>query len=260
MYKKKKILTIIQARGGSKGIPKKNIYPICGHPLIAYTIFAVKKSKYVDDLIVSTDNYEIAKKAKKYGAEVPFIRPKSLSGDFISSKESLRYAYKKICEVKKEKYDLVIEAPCVAPFRTSKDIDRAIEIFFNNKNTDTVIGLCNTGEKHPIRIKKITNNRIYDFCKEFPEPLKGSFRQNLKPSYIRNGSIYCWSIKALFDNKSRHGKISRPYVMPFARSFNIDEIYDLKICEILIKNNMCMNKPKIILNEIKHNQKRKKKY
>ena len=130
MRNKKKILCVILARGGSKGIPKKNIFLINGHPLISYSIFAGLNSKYIDKVVVSTDSIKIKNFSQKYGADVPFLRPKKLSLDKTLSVESLKHAVKKCEEIYKTIYDYVIEIPAVSPFRSSKDIDTALEIFF----------------------------------------------------------------------------------------------------------------------------------
>jgi len=249
MIKGKKILAVIQARGGSKGIPLKNIYPISGHALISYTIYAAKKSNYIDDLIISTDSIKIKKTALEYQASVPFMRPKYLSGDKVTSVDSLFYTVKKYEDDCNKFFDFIIELPCVSPFRNYKDIDNAIEKL-EKTNADSVISVCNTGEKHPIRLKRIINDQIYNFCKEFPEPLKGSRRQDLESCYIRNGAIYSMKRNILINEKSRHGKNSRAFEMPIERSINIDENFDLKIAELLINSGNCDNQPwKLILNK-----------
>ena len=125
---KKKVLAVILARGGSKGIKFKNIADLAGHPLISYTIEAAKNSKYIDEIIVSTDNKKIAKVSKEYGAKVPFIRSKKLSGDKITSVEALYDAVFRYQKIKKAYFDYIIELPCVSPFRGSKHIDETLEI------------------------------------------------------------------------------------------------------------------------------------
>tara|TARA_B100000795_G_scaffold150551_1_gene112726 strand:+ start:2293 stop:4017 length:1725 start_codon:yes stop_codon:yes gene_type:complete len=244
---KQKILAVIQARGGSKGIPKKNIYPINGHPLISYTIIAALKSKLIDELVVSTDSEEIARVAKQYGANVPFMRPKKLSGDKVFSVDSLMHALEESEKFYQKKYDYVIELPCVAPLRDHIDIDESIKLIIKNKS-DSVISMTTTGEKHPIRLKKIVNNKIKDFCKEYPEPGQNSRRQDLEPkSYIRNGAIYLMKRDVLVNTKSRHGNISIPYIMDDDKSVNIDTYEDLRLATYKIRNNECKNYP----NEIK---------
>lgn len=243
-----KILGVIQARGGSKGIPKKNIYPICLHPLIAYSIEAGLNSKYITDLVVSTDSDEIAQIAKRYGAKVPFMRPTELAGDKVVSVDSLKHAVVETEKIFGIKYDYVIELPCVSPLRDSGDIDDALEKLIDT-GCDSVIGMVCTGEKHPTRLKKIVNDRIVDMTSEYPEPAVGSRRQDLKPdAYIRNGAIYAMTRDTLVNKHSRHGNDSRPFIMATNKSINIDTMFDMEMAEFLISRGQCNNHPMV-----KHN-------
>lgn len=238
-----KILGVILARGGSKSIHKKNICDVRSYPLISYTIFAALESKYIDTLIVSTDDEEIATTAKIYGANVPFMRPEALSGDLVTSADALRHAVLETERIYDILYDYVIELPCVAPLRTGKHIDEAIEKIIAC-DCDSVISMACTGEKHPIRLKKIINDQIVDFCNEYPEPKSGTRRQDLKPdSYIRNGAIYLMKRDVIVNQKNRHGEDSRPYIMDPAISLNIDEPQDLSLAEFLIDKGLCNNFP-----------------
>ncbi len=242
MIQNLKVLAVIQARGGSKGIPKKNITDLCGFPLISYTIYAASKSKYIDNLLVSTDSNEIANVSKRFGATVPFLRDKKLSGDIVTSVDSLKWFVNKFQIENDEKYDIIIELPAVSPFRTQKHIDNALEKLVRTK-ADSVISVVNTGEKHPTRLKKIDNDLIADFTKEFPEPEKMSRRQDLKPCYIRNGAIYAMTHETLIDMHSRSGKISRPFEMDDVFSTNIDTKFDLLIAQLLVGEGKCDNYP-----------------
>lgn len=145
MLNGKRVLAVIQARGGSKGIPKKNIYEINGHPLISYTICAALKSKYIDQLVVSTDSEEIADVAKAYGASVPFMRPDDLAGDKVASVDSLLHAVEESEKYFQESFDVVIELPCVAPLRAARDIDGALEKLIST-GANSVISVVNTGK------------------------------------------------------------------------------------------------------------------
>lgn len=244
-----KVLAIILARGGSKGIPKKNIYNICGHPLLSYSIEAAKNSNYINKIVVSTDDSKIAKIAKDYGAHTPFLRSKKLSGDKVPSADALLDCVERSENYFKEKFDYIIELPCVSPIRDNFDIDRALEILFTNKY-DSVISYVNTGEKHPIRLKRIKNNIVTNFCKEYPEADIGSRRQDFEDCYIRNGAIYSMTRNCILNFKNRNGKKSFPLIMDTKKSINIDEKFDLKIAELLIKNGDCNNKPKLIEKKI----------
>lgn len=238
-----KILAVIQARGGSKGIPKKNIYPLNGYPLISYSIVAAKKSKLITDLVVSTDSEEIAKVSEDYGALIPFMRPKELAGDKVFSVDSLKHAVLETEKYFDKKYDYVIELPCVSPLRDHVDIDAALSKLIST-DADSVISMTNTGEKHPVRLKRIEDGKIKDFSTHFPEPGQNSRRQDLKPdSYIRNGAIYSMKRDVLIDLHTRHGEESYAFEMPDSKSVNIDTYEDLRIAEYKIRNGECTNNP-----------------
>lgn len=244
-----KILAVIQARSGSKGIKDKNIYQINGHPLIAYTIYAAKNCHLITDVVVSTDSVRYAKIAKKYGALTPFMRPKNISGDKTLSVTSLYYSVKKTEEFLKKKYDLVIELPCVSPLRTSYDIVESIKLLIKNPKADSVVSVCSTGEKHPTRLKKIINNYIFDISKEFPEKGQNSRRQDLAPeSFIRNGAIYLMRRNTLIKKKSRVGKYILAYKMDEKKSINIDTKKDLENIKKIIQSGECKNYPGLLLN------------
>lgn len=232
MIKNKNILAITLARGGSKTVPNKNIKKILGKPLIAFTIEEVLKSKYIDDYIVSTDSKKIANVAKKFGAKVPFLRPKNISRDNSAAQDALVHALNKYESMTNKKFDYIVEIMCTNPLKNFKDIDLCIEKIHKTKS-DTVISVQRLYDHHPIRIKKIKNDRIFNFI--LPENER-TRRQDLKPyAYIRNGSIYAISRNTLKKNKSKIGKISRPYIMPDERSINIDEKIDFLIAELMLK-------------------------
>ena len=133
MYKNKRILSIIPARGGSKGLPNKNIRPLLGKPLIAWTIEQAKQSKYIDRIIVSTENNEIAEIAKEYGAEIPFIRPKELAMDNTPVLEAILHAMD-FLETKNDSHDILLLLECTSPMRYEQDIDGVINKLIDNKN------------------------------------------------------------------------------------------------------------------------------
>lgn len=230
----KKILGVILARGGSKQIPKKNIALLNNIPLIAYTIVEAKKSKYISDLVVSSDDDEIRKVSVQFGAEAPFKRPDHLSGDTAKPVECDLHATKFMEKKNNIKYDYVVELLCTNPFKTSFDIDEAIKMQIKS-DADSVIGVMRLDDHHPIRIKKIENGIIKNFCfDEIPE----SRRQDLKPdAYIRNGSIYSMR-RDMIEKGIRYGtENSLAYVMPRERTLNIDEPMDLLIADLLMKQN-----------------------
>ena len=228
-----RILAVTLARGGSKSIPKKNIYPVAGLPLLAYTVIEACRSRYIQRYLVSTDDPEIQAIALQYGAEAPFLRPAELATDTATTLAGLQHAIAWVEEEERQKYDFVVELPCTNPMRTGEDIDAAIEKLIAT-GADSVIGVTKLEDYHPIRIKKIVEDRIVDFClPEIPE----TRRQDLKPdAYIRNGSIYAVKRDKLMVDNSRYGtRNSRPYIMPSEKCVNVDSEIELLLAEILIK-------------------------
>ena len=130
---------------------------------------------------MSTDSDEFVDIAKSYGAEAPFLRPKNLSGDKVTSVDSLHHAVLQAEDYYKEKFDIVIELPCVSPLRDARDIDNALELLISDPIATSVTSFVQTGEKHPTRLKKIEKGVISEISKEFPEPDQVSRRQDLIP-------------------------------------------------------------------------------
>lgn len=233
MNKAPKILGITLARGGSKSVPKKNIKPINGHPLIAYTIKESLNSKFITRYIVSTDDKEIKNVSLKYGAEVPFLRPAELATDTATSVDALKHAVAFVEKEEQVKYDYIIEIMCTNPLKNVVDIDTCIEKLINT-GADSVIAVHKLEDHHPIRIKKIENDIIVDFClPETPE----TRRQDLKPdAYIRSGSIYALKRNHIMVYGLRYGsKNSRPYILPPERAINVDAEIDFLVAEKLIE-------------------------
>lgn len=226
-----KILAITLARGGSKKIKNKNIVLIKKKPLIYYTIKEAKKSKLINDYIVSTDSLKIANVSKKCGAEVPFLRPKFLSTDKSKSIDALIHAVNFMEKSRGFKYDIIIELMATNPLKTYKDIDKIISSMIRMKY-DSMIAVNRLFDQHPARIKKIVKNKLVDF--NFREPLE-SRRQDLKPkAYIRSGAIYGMRRNFLIKKLRYKSGISVPYVLDSKKSLNIDEPQDLMLAKILL--------------------------
>tara|TARA_B100000575_G_C23026972_1_gene591362 strand:- start:323 stop:1018 length:696 start_codon:yes stop_codon:yes gene_type:complete len=226
------VLAITLARGGSKGIPKKNLVKLAGKPLIQYTIDLVNKCELIDRYIVSTDDIEIRDYCLSQGVDVPFLRPSYLASDQATSADALIHAVKFCEQQEKLRYDYVIELMATNPFKNKNDVESCINKL-KETNADSVIGVTRVEEHHPARLKKIESDKIFDFC----VPELSSRRQDLRPyAYIRNGSIYALNRNKLIDNKHRFGgSNSRPHIMPSERGINIDGPIDLALCELLIE-------------------------
>ena len=198
-----KTLAVILARGGSKGIPKKNIIDLRGMPLIYYTIKAALDSKVFDEVVVSTDCEEIAEVSRECGALVPFMRPDELAQDHIWSRDALKHAVIECEKIFDKTYDYVVELPCVAPLRNAVHVKEAHKKLVET-GSDSVISVCRMQDKHPVRMKRIVEDTIQDFCSEHPEG-EGSRRQDLEPCYIRNGAIYAMTRDFIVERFSRNG-------------------------------------------------------
>ena len=221
-----KILTIIPARGGSKGIPRKNIRLLEGKPLIAYTIEASLRANIINRTIVSTDNIKISKIAEKFFAEV-IKRPKKLSNGKLPMEPIIEHVLQVLR--KKEKYypDIIIILPNTSPLRTSKHVDEAIKKF-QNKKFDSLT----SGFKGIKFMWKKSGKYIYP---ENNNPKKRPNRQEIKDQFIENGAIHITKYKSFMKSKSKLSGNIGIYEMPEEISFEIDTIYDLKIAEFLLK-------------------------
>ena len=229
---KKNILCIILARKGSKGIKNKNIRDLNGHPLIAYTIYEAIKSKVFDKIVVSTDSNKIRKIAIKYGASAPFLRPANLSHSKAKAVDCDLHALKFAEKEYKKNFDYIVELMCTNPFKTSLDIKKVVSRQIKT-NADSVIAVHKLEDHHPIRIKKIKNGLIKDFClKEISE----TRRQDLRPfAYIRSGSIYSMRRDMLLKGIRYGTKKSFAYIIPNQRVVNIDEEMDLNFAQYFMK-------------------------
>ncbi len=229
-----KVLAVIPARGGSKGVPRKNIRMVGGKPLIAYTIDAALAVKNrLHRLIVSTDDAEIAAMAQDYGAEVPFMRPADLGGDRVPMVPVLKHAIQAIEELDGIKLDWVLLLQPTCPFRAPEDILAALELATAG-GCDSVISVVRVLAHHPILMKKIENDRLLPFM---IEEVEGTRRQDYNPpAYMRNGSIYLTRRDNLMNNNSIWGKVIRPYIMPEERSVNVDSEMDMKLVEFMLQD------------------------
>jgi CMP-N-acetylneuraminic acid synthetase len=224
----------LQVRGGSKGVPRKNIRKVNGKPLMTWTIESAKKSNVFDSIWVSSDSDEILEVGRQ--EEVNTIkRPEELSGDEVLSVDSLHWVVGEIEKLKETTYDYVVELPVVCPLRNEDHIREAVNKLITT-DADSVISVTQMTDKHPVRMKRITDDDlIEDFCSEYPEGDAGR-RQDLEPCYIRNGGIYSMKRDTLINEKTRHGKVSRPYVMEDKYSINIDSEIDLRIAEVMLND------------------------
>lgn len=221
------MLAIIPARGGSKGLPGKNIKLLLGKPLIAYTIEAALKVPAIDRVFVSTDSEEIASVAKEYGAECNYLRPDHLSTDSARAINVYNYVLEKF-ENDGHKYDEVVILQPTSPLRTSDNIKDAIELFYR-QDADSVISYCE--EHHPI-----VWHKYLDTEGRFEEIFENNLnnRQDERKSYYPNGAIYIFKSELLKSGKYYSSK-SFAYIMDRELSVDIDTITDFKQAEFFLR-------------------------
>ncbi|MEK4023911.1 acylneuraminate cytidylyltransferase family protein [Sporosarcina sp. FSL W7-1283] len=228
MYKDKTFLAVIPARGGSKGIPRKNLYEIQGKPLIAYAIEAAKESSYIDRIIVSTDDNEIAQVSIKYGAEIPFMRPSELATDEAKTLDSLLCVLDNL----EEHYDYIITLQPTQPLRTAEHIDQSIERLFENSYSD-LVSLSPVNE-HPLLIRSIDENGKLLSLLNVKSTVR---RQDFNPYYYVNGAIYINDISLLNQYTSLND--NQGYYIIDEPLVDIDNIEDVNLVESYLDNENC---------------------
>ncbi len=224
------MLAIIPARVGSKGLPGKNLKMLIDKPLIAYSIEAALRSKHVSKVIVSTDSEDIADVATKYGAIIPFLRPKYLATDNALAIDNYIFTIEMLgngCNTQINEFAVLQPT---SPLRTFNDIDNAIDLFWA-KNADSVISY--TKEDHPIKWHKFINSDL-SFKNIFDDGLTN--RQDYKQSYYPNGAIFIFKTK-LIKKRKYYSENSFAYKMPKERSIDIDTIDDFEYAEYLMLKN-----------------------
>lgn len=228
MFNNQKILALIPARGGSKGIKDKNIISLAGKPLIFYSIEAAKHSKYIDDIVVTTDSEKIAEISKQYGASIPFMRPIELAADTSKTIDTILHAIQTLKTMGKE-YDVLILLQPTQPLRTNKDIDEAIEIYYQNKEEGLVS--VSPVDDSPLLIRSISNDgKLLNLLSQ-----NSTCRRQDMPEYYKvNGCIYINKIDEIDKNTSfNDNKV--PFIMRKEHSVDIDELSDLWMAEYYLK-------------------------
>jgi CMP-N,N'-diacetyllegionaminic acid synthase len=227
-----RVLGVIPARGGSKGIPGKNIAPLLGKPLLAYTAEAAKRSLRLTRTVLSTEDPRIADVGKALGLDVPFMRPAHLAGDEALTISVLQDVLGRL-EDQGELYDAVFTLQPTNPLRRTEDIDGAIALL-EQTNADSVISFVPVGEKHPARMKQISEDlRVSD--PPFAEQSEGLPRQKLTQYYLREGSVYLTRRSVLMELNSLKGRDCRAWFIPEDRACNIDTPFDLFLAEQLLR-------------------------
>ena len=224
------VLAVVPARGGSRGVPRKNIRALGDHPLLAYTIAAGRASSRVTDLVVSTEDPEIAEVAQAYGAEV-IERPGELATDEAPTAPVIQHAIEQVETATGRTYDYVLTLQPTTPFRRGWDIDAAVDLLEATPDPDaSVTSVARIFDAHPVRVKRLEGDRLLPYIAGDDLPTR---RQDLPPAYLRNGAIYL-AHRHTVTGGSVWGSPELPYEMPPERSVNIDEPLDFLLAEAVI--------------------------
>ena len=228
---KGRVLAVIPARSGSKGLPGKNIRPINGKPLVAWTIEQGLASPVVDAVVVSTDSPEIAGIAESYGARVPFLRPAELSDDSAGSIDVLLHTLGALAKAS-EVFDTIVMLEPTSPLREVSDITGAVELLARSPAARSVVGVAEVEAAHP--------RFLYLMKDGFLSPVAGSQptgvrRQDLTDTYYHlEGSVYVSTVASLWQERSFYHDATLPWIVPRYKAIEIDELSDFICAEALL--------------------------
>jgi N-acylneuraminate cytidylyltransferase len=226
MFNGKSILALITARGGSKGIPGKNIIELGGKPLLAWTIEAAKSSIYIDRLILSTDDNSIAKVALEWGCEVPFFRPAELALDTTPSMDVIMHALDSLAE----RYDYLLLLQPTSPFRTGHHIDFGIEFLFASQAA--IVVSVSKVKKNPSLLFFKDVQDVLEPIIEGPSVLR---RQDARPAFAHNGAFYLAETAYLKDVKTYRVQVVKGVELPGLIDLDIDDWDDLEFARYIVE-------------------------
>lgn len=232
------ILAIIPARGGSKGVPRKNIKPLGGKPLIAWVIEAAKQSEHLTRVMVSTEDAEIADVAKQWGAEVPFMRPPELAADLSTDVDYLTHVLETLKETEGYEPDIIVNLRATAPMTTADDIDRGIKAMLQDPKVDAVRPIIES-PKHPYKTLRLTDDGKY-LVPMFPESVTGFAsphdlpRQLFPKAFIHTGAFDVLRPRTVLEFKSTSGKKLGYFHADPMNYVNIDHPADFQLAELLL--------------------------
>jgi CMP-N,N'-diacetyllegionaminic acid synthase len=242
MYQNKKILAIIPARAGSKGLPSKNIKVLHGKPLISWSINTAMNSKFVDKVVVSTDSQKIADIAIKEGAFIPFLRPDNLATDKTSTFSVVEHAIAFLKD-RGESFDYIVVLEPTSPLTESEDVNQAIMKLISHADiADSIVGVSRIESAHPEFTTSINNHGLL-------EPFNANLfsnvpkrRQEIEELYFFEGSLYISTCEALITKKCFYHDKTLPFVVPKWKSLEVDDIVDFICIESIMKNKHLIKK------------------
>lgn len=232
MINSKRVIAIIPARGGSKGLPNKNIKPLCDMPLIGWSIESGLGSQYIDEVMVTTDSEEIAAIARELGASVPFLRPPALATDVAKTFDAIKHVIDFYALEIGEQFDYVVLLEPTSPIREKNDIDTMLEkLATNESDFDAIISIGEVHE-HPSIMKKVVGQRIEPFCKEL---VTATRRQDNDVAYFPYGVAYIIKTKALLQEETFYAHRTTHYLLQRHQCYEIDDLYDFLAIERILK-------------------------
>lgn len=230
-----KVMGLVTARGGSKGVPGKNIKLLNEKPLLYYTLSEAEKSTHISRIVLSTDDERIAEVGRTYGAQTPFTRPAELGGDDVTDLPVFRHALAWLEENEGYRPDIIVHLRPTAPLRLARHIDKGIDMLVRS-DADSLRSVC-PAPKHPCKMWKIDGEVIEPFL---PEKICGKesynkARQALPPVYIQNGSVDVTRWGTIMEKNSMTGDKILGMLMDEKESVNIDTELDFTVAEYLLK-------------------------
>lgn len=229
-----KVLALVPARGGSVTLPRKNVLEFCGKPLIAYSIEAAQAAKRagapIERIVVSTDDPEIIEVSRRFGAEVPFVRPAELAHADTATLPVVQHAVRFVEQEDRTRYDWVLLLQPTSPLRTAQDVQDALEIALQ-PGTTSVISVTDANSSHPAKLKLVADGVLKPYLgTSLQQPARQDFGFDV---YKTNGAIYLTSRDTLMEKNSFYGMCARPFLMPTERSVDIDTRLDFELAEFL---------------------------
>lgn len=230
-----RVLAIVPARRGSKGLPLKNIRPLGGRPLLAWPIMAARASRHVDRVIISTDDAEFAELAKAAGADAPFLRPAELASDTATSLSFILHAIETLA-ASGESYDYLVLVEPTSPLTEAADIDAALETLVARRGeADAIVGVTPLVDSHPIyAVRRGQDDLLRPYAASSFADLPR--RQDIEPLYRLDGSLYISEINALKREGGFYHSRTLPFVTPKWKSFEVDDIVDFICIEAILAN------------------------
>ncbi|KIL97766.1 N-Acetylneuraminate cytidylyltransferase [Paramagnetospirillum magnetotacticum MS-1] len=218
------VLALITARGGSKGLPGKNVRPLAGRPLVAWSVAQARASALVDRVVISSDDPEIVQAATAAGCEAPFIRPAELASDTASSVEVAVHALEAIDGA----YDILVLLQPTSPLRHTADIDACLRQLVDNR-APSCVSVCEAAKSPWWMLRMDEAGTLTRLL----EPLDASRRQDLPKVFVANGAVYAVRVPWLLEQRKFLGEGSVGHVMPAERSVDIDTALDFRLAELL---------------------------